>query len=156
MSHVYTGRSRPAPGADTFPRWVLFCAGGILALSLISVGLVRLTGNGPDQLAAAPTAQRSLVFLDSQDGGVRVEDGATGQMLTVLHGEQGFVRGALRALSRERYDRGIGSSQPFDLIARVDGRLTLLDPATGQTVDLESFGPTNAGQFGQFLHMQDN
>jgi len=154
MSHVYTGRSRPAPGADTFPRWVLFCAGGILALSLISVGLVRLTGNGPDQLAAAPTAQRSLVFLDSQDGGVRVEDGATGQMLTVLHGEQGFVRGALRALSRERYARGIGSSQPFDLIARVDGRLTLLDPATGQTVDLESFGPTNAGQFGQFLHMQ--
>ena len=156
MSHVYTGRSRPAPGADTFPRWVLFCAGGILALSLISVGLVRLTGNGPDQLAAAPTAQRSLVFLDSQDGGVRVEDGATGQMLTVLHGEQGFVRGALRALSRERYARGIGSSQPFDLIARVDGRLTLLDPATGQTVDLESFGLTNAGQFGQFLHMQAN
>ncbi|MDP5023151.1 MAG: photosynthetic complex assembly protein PuhC [Burkholderiaceae bacterium] len=156
MSHVYTGRSRPAPGADTFPRWVLFCAGGILALSLISVGLVRLTGNGPDQLAAAPTAQRSLVFLDSQDGGVRVEDGATGQMLTVLHGEQGFVRGALRALSRERYARGIGSSQPFDLIARVDGRLTLLDPATGQTVDLESFGPTNAGQFRQFLHMQAN
>ena len=156
MSHVYTGRSRPAPGADTFPRWVLFCAGGILALSLISVGLVRLTGNGPDQLAAAPTAQRSLVLLDSQDGGVRVEDGATGQMLTVLHGEQGFVRGALRALSRERYARGIGSSQPFDLIARVDGRLTLLDPATGQTVDLESFGPTNAGQFGQFLHMQAN
>ena len=156
MSHVYTGRSRPAPGADTFPRWVLFCAGGILALSLISVGLVRLTGNGPDQLAAAPTAQRSLVFLDSQDGGVRVEDGATGQMLTVLHGEQGFVRGALRALSRERYARGIGPSQPFDLIARVDGRLTLLDPATGQTVDLESFGPTNAGQFGQFLHMQAN
>ncbi|MDP4841838.1 MAG: photosynthetic complex assembly protein PuhC [Burkholderiaceae bacterium] len=156
MSHVYTGRSRPAPGADTFPRWVLFCAGGILALSLISVGLVRLTGNGPDQLAAAPTAQRSLVFLDSQDGGVRVEDGATGQMLTVLHGEQGFVRGALRALSRERYARGIGSSQPFDLIARVDGRLTLLDPATGQTVDLESFGPKNAGQFGQFLHMQPN
>jgi len=156
MSHVYTGRSRPAPGSDTFPRWVLFCAGGILALSLISVGLVRLTGNGPDQLAAAPTAQRSLVFLDSQDGGVRVEDGATGQMLTVLHGEQGFVRGALRALSRERYARGIGSSQPFDLIARVDGRLTLLDPATGQTVDLESFGPTNAGQFGQFLHMQAN
>jgi putative photosynthetic complex assembly protein len=156
MSHVYTGRSRPAPGADTFPRWVLFCAGAILALSLISVGLVRLTGNGPDQLAAAPTAQRSLVFLDSQDGGVRVEDGATGQMLTVLHGEQGFVRGALRALSRERYARGIGSSQPFDLIARVDGRLTLLDPATGQTVDLESFGPTNAGQFGQFLHMQPN
>ena len=156
MSHVYTGLSRPAPGADTFPRWVLFCAGGILALSLISVGLVRLTGNGPDQLAAAPTAQRSLVFLDIQDCGVRVEDGATGQMLTVLHGEQGFVRGALRALSRERYARGIGSSQPFDLIARVDGRLTLLDPATGQTVDLESFGPTNAGQFGQFLHMQAN
>jgi len=31
MSHVYTGRSRPAPGADTFPRWVLFLSGAPMA-----------------------------------------------------------------------------------------------------------------------------
>ena len=104
--------------------------------------------------AAAPTVQRSLIFEDQKDGGVRVADGVSGQTLTVLYGEQGFVRGALRALARERFSRGIGSAQPFDLIARVDGRVTLMDPSTGQRVDLESFGPTNTAEFARFLAMQ--
>jgi putative photosynthetic complex assembly protein len=136
---------------DSFPRWVLLCAGGILAFSLISVGLVRITGNGPDQRAAPVTVERSLRFEDRSDGGVSVIDGSSGALLTVLQGEQGFVRGALRALSRERYARGLGSQQPFQLIARSDGRLTLLDPATGERIDLESFGPTNAGAFARLL-----
>ena len=139
---------------DSFPRWILYFSAGIIAFSLISVGLIRITGNGPDQLAAAPTVQRSLVFEDQKDGGVRVADGVSGQTLTVLYGEQGFVRGALRALARERFSRGIGSAQPFDLIARVDGRVTLMDPSTGQRVDLESFGPTNTAEFARFLAIQ--
>jgi putative photosynthetic complex assembly protein len=139
---------------DSFPRWILYFSAGIMAFSLISVGLIRITGNGPDQLAAAPTVQRSLIFEDQKDGGVRVADGVSGQTLTVLYGEQGFVRGALRALARERFSRGIGSAQPFDLIARVDGRVTLMDPSTGQRVDLESFGPTNTAEFARFLAMQ--
>ena len=130
---------------DSFPRWILYFSAGIIAFSLISVGLIRITGNGPDQLAAAPTVQRSLIFEDQKDGGVRVADGVSGQ---------GFVRGALRALARERFSRGIGSAQPFDLIARVDGRVTLMDPSTGQRVDLESFGPTNTAEFARFLAMQ--
>jgi putative photosynthetic complex assembly protein len=144
-----TSPSALAP--DSFPRWVLMCAGGILAFSLISVGLVRITGNGPDQRAAAITVERSLRFEDRSDGGVAVIDGSSGALLTVLQGEQGFVRGALRALSRERHARGLGSQQPFQLIARSDGRLTLLDPATGERIDLESFGPTNAGAFARLL-----
>ena len=139
---------------DSFPRWILYFSAGIIAFSLISVGLIRITGNGPDQLAAAPTVQRSLIFEDLKDGGVRVADGVSGQTLTVLSGEQGFVRGALRALARERFSRGIGSAQPFNLIARVDGRVTLMDPSTGQRVDLESFGPTNTAEFARFLAMQ--
>jgi putative photosynthetic complex assembly protein len=149
-----TSQARAPVAPDSFPRWILYCGAGIIAFSLISVGLIRITGNGPDQRAAAPTVQRSLVFEDQKDGGVRVADGVTGQTLTVLHGEQGFVRGALRALTRERFSRGIGSAQPFELIARVDGRVTLLDPSTGQRVDLESFGPTNTAEFARFLAMQ--
>lgn len=143
--------SHAALAPDSFPRWVLMCAGGILAFSLISVGLVRITGNGPDQRAAPVTVERLLRFEDRSDGGVSVIDGRSGALLTVLQGEQGFVRGALRALSRERYARGLGSQQPFQLIARSDGRLTLFDPATGERIDLESFGPTNAGAFARLL-----
>jgi putative photosynthetic complex assembly protein len=154
MSQAHTSALTRKAAPDHFPQWVLYCAAGIMAFSLISVGLIRVTGNGPDQIAAAATLQRSLVFQDQKDGGVRVEDGVTGETLTVLHGEQGFVRGSLRALSRERYSRGIGSSAPFDLIARVDGRVTLFDPSTGQGVDLESFGPTNTAEFARFLAMR--
>ncbi|MBC7781542.1 MAG: photosynthetic complex assembly protein PuhC, partial [Proteobacteria bacterium] len=37
------------------------------------------------------------------------------------------------------------------LIGRADGRLTLADPATGQRIDLESFGPTNAAVFARLI-----
>ena len=140
-------------GPDSFPRWVLFLAGGIIAFSLIAVGLIRITGNGPDQkLAASAVAlKRSLRFEDSADGGVSVIDGLNGDQLTTLYGEQGFVRGTLRALTRERHARGIGAAEPFQLIASTDGRMTLFDPATGQKIDLESFGPTNTAEFARFL-----
>jgi hypothetical protein len=154
MSSVNLAAKPASAGVDPFPKWVLMCAGGIIAFSLIAVGLVRITGNGPDQRAAAPAVQRSLVFLDQKDGGVLVGDGLTGETLTVLYGEQGFVRGALRALSRERHARGLGAKLPFDLVVRVDGRVTLMDPSTGHRVDLESFGPTNTAEFARFLAMR--
>ena len=154
MSSLNLATKPAVAGADSFPKWVLLCAGGIIAFSLISVGLVRITGNGPDQRAAAPTVQRSLLFQDQKDGGVLVADGRTGETLTVLHGAQGFVRGALRALTRERHARALGSNLPFDLVARVDGRVTLMDPSTGHRVDLESFGPTNTAEFARFLAMR--
>jgi putative photosynthetic complex assembly protein len=154
MSSLHVPAVQPKAAPDHFPQWILYCVAGILTFSLLSVGLVRITGNGPDQRAAASTVKRALVFQDQKDGSVRVQDGVTGQTLTVLHGEQGFVRGALRALSRERYSRGIGSEWPFEVIARVDGRVTLFDPSTGQKVELESFGPTNVAEFARFLAMQ--
>jgi putative photosynthetic complex assembly protein len=143
-----------SPVPDTFPKWVLWCVGSLLAFSLIAVGLVRLTGNGPDQLTAAITAERSLRFEDQPDGGVSVIDGNTGQLLSVMRGEQGFLRGTVRALARDRRSRQIGSELPFQLIARTDGRLALYDPLTDHRVDLESFGPDDAAVFARFLTMQ--
>jgi len=139
---------------DNFPRWVLWSVGFLLVFSLLAVGLIRITGNGPDQLAAATINERLLRFEDRPDGGVAVIDGVTGKLLTTVTGEQGFLRGAIRALARDRTARKIGSEQPFKLISRTDGRLTLFDPVSGQRVDLESFGPTNAGVFAPFLNMQ--
>jgi len=141
---------------DTFPRWILYFAGSLMALSLISVGLIRITGNGPDQRAAAAIAERSLRFEDSMDRGVAVIDAQSGELVTVLRGEQGFVRGTLRALARERHSRGIDNGPPFTLTAYIDQRMTLLDPSTGARIDLESFGPTNMAEFGRFLPQKAN
>jgi len=145
------GKSPAQLRPDNFPKWILYFAAGIISFSLISVALIRITGNGPDQIAAAAIAERLLRFHDMPNGDVLVTDGVSGARVALLKGEQGFVRGALRALTRERYARDIGSKQPFKLTARVDGRLTLADPSTGQRIDLESFGPTNAGDFFRFL-----
>ena len=144
----------PVVATDTFPRWVLWTAAFLLLFTLGAVALVRITGNGPDQLAAATVSERLLRFEDRAGGGVAVIDGETGKLLTTMTGEQGFFRGALRALARDRIARKIGSEQPFKLISRTDGRLTLFDPVSGQRIDLDSFGPTNAAVFVPFLTMQ--
>jgi putative photosynthetic complex assembly protein len=153
-STIPSSPSIAAKAPDTFPRWVLWAVAFLLSFTLGGVALVRITGNGPDQLAAATVSERSLRFEDRAGGGVAVIDGETGKLLTTMTGEQGFLRGAIRALARDRVSRKVGPEQPFKLISRTDGRLTLYDPVSGQRVDLESFGPSNAGVFAPFLTMQ--
>ncbi len=144
----------PAATRNNFPRWVLRTTALLLVFVIGAVALTRITGNGPDQLANATVSERLLRFEDGPSGGVSVIDGETGKLLIIVRGEQGFFRGALRALTRDRTARKIGSEQPFKLIARTDGRLTLFDPISGQRIDLDSFGPTNAAVFVPFLTMQ--
>lgn len=136
---------------DSFPRWPLLLIGAVLAGTLAWVATVRLSGaeiTAPD----APTvASRLLRFADLPDGSIAVIDAADGRTVAQIQGEAGFVRGTLRALARERHMRGIGAQPPFELLARADGRLTLYDPTTGRRVDLESFGPSNAGNFQRLL-----
>jgi hypothetical protein len=40
---------------------------------------------------------------------------------------------------------------PFRIALETDGRLLLSDPATGRTVDLRAFGPTNLEVFARLL-----
>ena len=55
-------------------------------------------------------------------------------------------------MTRERRIRGVSASTAaFELAVGADGRLTLRDPATGLTLDLLAFGPTNAGAFARLL-----
>ena len=70
---------------------------------------------------------------------------------TVAPGTNGFLRGTMRGLARERKRQGIGAELPFRMIGRADGRLTLEDPGTGRRVDLGSFGPTNAAAFARLM-----
>jgi putative photosynthetic complex assembly protein len=152
MSSTMTTQAR-ATTPDNFPRWFLVSAGILIGVSLASVALVRLTGNGPDQRRAAetPQAERHLRFEDRPDGSIAVIDGRSGRLVTAIQGEQAFVRGALRALARDRKARGLGSEHPFELVVRPDGSLSLVDPVTQQRIDLNSFGPTHAGAFAALL-----
>ena len=143
-----------APAPDSMPKGPLLLIGALLLAVLVGVAAVRWSGV-PIRAADADTvAVRSLRFEDRPDGSVAVLDARNGLQIDAIHGEAGFLRGALRAMARERRKLGLGSEPPFELLARADGRLTLTDPATGERVDLESFGPTNAGAFARLLTAQ--
>jgi putative photosynthetic complex assembly protein len=134
-----------------FPRGALLAVGALLLAALAGVAAVRLAGADIRAPDAPPSFTRELRFEDRPDGSVAVIDAGSNRVVDTVTGEAGFFRGTLRGLARERRRLGLGPEAPFQLIGRADGRLTLADPATGQRVDLESFGPTNAAVFARFL-----
>jgi putative photosynthetic complex assembly protein len=141
----------PSTHAETIPRGLLLALCALPVAALIGVAAVRLSGVSIHTPDAGIVAARSLRFEDRSDGSVSVIDGRSGLEVDRVQGEAGFLRGALRALARERRKRGLGGEAPFELLARADGRLTLADPATGERIDLESFGVTNAATFARLL-----
>lgn len=142
------------------PRAPLLALAAVALLSVAGTALVRGSASAPASGHALPhpeataTEWRTLRFTDTADHGIAIHDAATDALLDTLRGEQGFVRGVLRAMTRERRIRGVGhSAAAFELAVGADGRLTLRDPATDLTLDLRAFGPTNAGAFARLLRL---
>ena len=138
--------SEPRAPASALPAAVKLL-GSLVLLVLLLVGWARWQGVTVQQADAEALWQRELLFRDGPQGEVLAMDARTGTQIASFHGEQGFLRSTLRALVRERKREGIGPQAPLQLIGRSDGRLTLLDPATGQRIDLEAFGPSNVAVF---------
>ena len=136
-----------------FPRAPLLAVGGFVLASVVAVAAVRLTGVGVVRTPDAPTVSvREFRFEDRPDGSIVVLDASGRQLIdTVAPGTNGFLRGTMRGLARERKRQGVGPELPFRMIGRADGKLTLEDPGTGRRVDLGSFGPTNAAVFAQIM-----
>lgn len=128
---------------------------GLLLAGALSLIIVARQAP-PTPQAAAPAQQdraqmRVLRFIDQPDGAVAAIDESSGTLVQRFEGEQGFLRGTLRAMVRERRMRDIGADQPFELILHHDGRLTLYDPSAGTRIALESFGPDNTRVFARLL-----
>jgi len=140
-----------SPAPAPLPRLPMLALAALVLVTLIGVAAVRWSGISVHTPDAPPVATRLLRFEDGPDGSVAVIDATSGRLLERVQGEQGFLRGSLRALARERRMRDVGAQPPFELAARADGRLTLTDTATGARLDLESFGPTNAAVFARLL-----
>lgn len=136
-----------------FPKLPLFSAAALIAITLLLVAFVRISGVGDVRTPqAAVVAERYLRFQDVAGGAIRIVDAVSNEEIERIAPEtNGFLRGTLRGLARERKREGIGDAQPFRLTGRGDGRLLLEDPATHRLVDLGAFGPTNAAAFVRLL-----
>ncbi len=146
----------PAARSDTNMRLpfyaVLTAIGLAFALAIDS----RLdAGHGAADSTATEgevVAERALRFEDLQGGDIGIFDDASGERIdTIAPGQDNFMRGMVRALVRERRKAGIGREQPFRLSLHRDGHLLLADPATGERLDLGSFGSENIGDFARLL-----
>ncbi len=144
MSNPSTSRRFP-----TGVPWLLAFVG--LVLALVTVDSLTSPGPGvaPD---ATPVDSRDLVFEDQADGSITVYDARDGATAGVIApGGDGFLRGTLRALARERRLLGIGDAPPFRITLWDDGGLSLRDLSTGQRIDLRAFGASNAEAFARLL-----
>ena len=109
------------------------------------------SGEKDKNLTPQPISKKILKFEDHQDGSVLVIDAQNNQVIDVVRGEAGFIRGVLRTVTRERKIRGIADHEPVELSAYNDGRLILQDPLTNTKIELRSFGSGNAQEFRVFL-----
>lgn len=142
------------------PKAAVRLAGMLVAVALLLTFAVRLGFLAPQPTAAElrtaqgvqPTATRLLLFSDRSDGAVGVTDVETGRTVAALKGDgAGFIRGVLRALSRERRMHGLGPEAPFRLTLWGNTQLSLVDTATGRTIELAGFGQTNRAAFARLL-----
>jgi putative photosynthetic complex assembly protein len=150
MTHAPLGA---APPPIRFARAPLFALGAMVIASVVTVAAVRLTGIGAMHAPqAAALASRDFRFEDRPDGSIVVLDASGTRLVeTVAPGSNGFLRGTMRGLARERMRQGVSPALPFTMIGRADGGLTLVDPGTGRQVDLGSFGPANAAVFARIM-----
>lgn len=143
------------------PKGALWSAAAMIGLTLVAVISVRTGLTPPPETAdqvrierhVRIAAQRDLNFLDRKDGAVEVRDAGTRAVVAVVKPgmDQGFIRGVMRGLARDRRARGIGSAPPFRLTMFGNHELSLLDLATGRRIELASFGNTNRASFAVLL-----
>ena len=138
---------RTIPGRPRRIPWPPLIALVLMALVGV-IALLPTVHQGPVHVVAT----RALRVDAADDGRVVLSDADTGVVAaTVPAGGESFIRGILHgsAISRRQY--GVDQLLPYRLTALSDGRLTLADDYTHITIDLVSFGPTNARSFAMLL-----
>jgi len=139
---------------EMIPRFLVRAMFALMAVSLIVVAFARWTGHPPSAMPPQDVAiktQRTLQISAEMNGSVRVVD-IDGTMVADLDPTQGgFIAGVSRALARVRGNHGVAIDAPVRVVRFEDGRLTLIDDATGWRAELFGFGHDNAAAFARLL-----
>lgn len=153
-----SGPRGPAPPQrPIIPRGVIIGAGLLMVFTIIVAGVSHRAGFYHTRMPPSkPVASRDLLFADQHNGGVLVTDAKTGQRVAVIEPTTGgFLRGIMRGLVREHKLNDQAEGSAFRLTHWADGRLSIADPTTGESFDLEAFGATNEAAFAKLLEEDD-
>lgn len=135
------------------PKGALIAISSIVILTVLGVGIARLTGYKFEQAPILPEVEaRDIRFIEQPDGSMQVRDAASDELIyTLPPGQEGFVRGVLRAMAFERKKYRASLSEPFHLARRANGMLTLEDPISRTLIDLRAYGADNEAAFAVFM-----
>jgi putative photosynthetic complex assembly protein len=98
----------------------------------------------------------NLRFETDSAGNLTVRKAPGGEVVDVLDPDaSGFTRTMVRVVRRDLGAGAYDDSMPFQLNAWQDGRLALVDTASGRSIDLRAFGPTQAGLFLRWIHQEE-
>ena len=146
---------------ERFPKSALYAAGALIAVSITTVGGIRLgvlpgLESAPQsraRRAVQPTVSRDFRFEDRADGALLVTDVAANRLVFIFPAgsNTGFIRGVMRGLMRERRLKEVDRAGSVTVTQWADGALTLTDTSTGRIIELGSFGHTNRAAFAQLL-----
>lgn len=139
---------------EMIPRVLVRAMFGFMALSLVTVAFVRWTDQPMSAVPPQDVAikeQRVIKIFSEMNGSARIVD-IDGTLVADLGpSEGGFIAGVSRALTRVRMGHNVLASEPVRVVRYEDGRLTLIDDATGWRAELFGFGHDNAAAFARLL-----
>jgi putative photosynthetic complex assembly protein len=142
-----------------FPRWPLIAASGLIAISVIFTGIVRIGRMGEPSAAVQvqseigdALASRTLTFVNQPDESLIVIDATTGAKIAhIAKADSGFIYGVMRGLRRARMIHRAPIDPTVTIAAFPDGRMLLTDTAADAVIDLNAFGADNRAIFTRYL-----
>jgi putative photosynthetic complex assembly protein len=151
MTELTHGQISTDTPRETIPKGLLIMmfalAMSALAITTFAVVTGRPTVGRPAE--AAVTASRGIVLEGHGAKAVTVRDPSGEIIADLSHG--GFVAVVQNGLERARMVKGVTGNPPVDLVAYANGRLAVIDPATGWSVELGIFGADNRAAFARLL-----
>ncbi len=148
----YDAEKRPRPRRDRefIPTQIIVAMVGMAAITLALVTFAVLTDRPTvGQPKEAPVWKAQTLTLEGRGNHVTVVEDA-GAVL--LDGNGGFVAVVIDGLERARLVAGVEGNPPVTITQYMNGRVSLVDPASGWQVELSSFGPGNVGTFRKMLN----
>jgi putative photosynthetic complex assembly protein len=135
------------------PRLLLRAVLGLVLFSIVAVLVGRATERGLVMTQPSTAAEEiRLVFAAQPGGDMVVREDGTGRMVALLPADgDGFIRGVLRGLERGRALHRSSGEAVYVLTRWQDGRLSIIDPDTGERFDLNGFGADNLKAFARLL-----
>ena len=138
---------------EMVPRILVQAMFTLMLASLVLVSVAVLTDRPHVGVVTdSPVTAQVTVTLDGRrEGGVAVRDAAGRLLALSSEPGNGFIDVIWRVLARDRLLAGAPADAPFEVIRRENGRVSVLDPATGRSVELTGHGPDNVAAFARLI-----